>query len=46
MEVKKTMVVIKLKCNKCGYEWIPRVKNPIECPKCKSLYWNENKKKK
>jgi rubrerythrin len=22
-------------CPKCGYTWIPRVKNPKECPRCK-----------
>ena len=27
----------RLKCPrpKCGHEWYPRVKNPVECPKCK-----------
>jgi len=32
---------VKLKCAKCGYEWIPR-KNPDEireCPECKSRRW-------
>ena len=23
-----------MKCPKCGYEWIPRVKNPKKCPRC------------
>ena len=31
-----------LKCNRCGHDWIPRV-NPIQCPKCKSYYWNEDR---
>jgi len=27
----------KLKCPResCGYEWTPRVDNPVECPYCK-----------
>ena len=31
-----------LKCNRCNHTWIPRV-NPLQCPKCKSYYWNETK---
>jgi len=23
-----------MKCPKCGYEWIPRVKSPKRCPRC------------
>ena len=30
-----------LKCKRCGYEWIPRTKNPVLCPRCKSKAWNE-----
>ncbi len=26
----------KLKCPKCGWEWIPRTQNPKQCPRCKS----------
>jgi len=43
MEIKKTIQVMK--CNKCGYKWIPRVKYPIECPRCKRLDWNKGNKK-
>jgi len=28
------MQLPKLKCEKCGHEWIPRVENPLKCPKC------------
>ena len=32
----------KLKCKKCGYEWIPRAETePKECPNCKSRKWNK-----
>lgn len=30
----------KKKCNNCNHEWIPRLENPRECPKCKSYLWN------
>ena len=32
----------RLTCNRCGYNWIPRV-NPVQCPKCKSYNWNKLK---
>lgn len=30
------------KCYRCGHEWTPRRYNrdPRQCPKCKSPYWN------
>lgn len=28
------MQLLKLKCEKCGHQWIPRVENPLKCPKC------------
>jgi len=40
MKVKLT----KLKCERCGHEWIPRTEEVIVCPKCKSPYWNKEKK--
>lgn len=42
------------KCLRCGHEWIPRVEleqlkselkeKPRICPKCKSAYWDLEKK--
>lgn len=29
-----------LTCNRCGYEWESRGKDPTKCPKCGSLAWN------
>lgn len=26
---------MKHKCKACGYEWIARVHNPKQCPRCK-----------
>ena len=37
------------KCGRCGHEWIPRTKideEPLICPKCKSPYWNKQRKNK
>lgn len=34
----------KCKCLKCGAEWIKRIDNPIQCPRCKSMLWNKEKK--
>ena len=35
------------KCERCEHEWTPRKESliPIDCPKCKSPYWNKPKKK-
>jgi predicted Zn-ribbon and HTH transcriptional regulator len=30
-------VVQKLRCEKCGHEWIPRVENPWKCPRCQHV---------
>jgi predicted Zn-ribbon and HTH transcriptional regulator len=40
------IVLTKLTCKKCGYEWFPKV--PVEpkvCPRCKSYKWHEVKKR-
>jgi len=36
------ITVMGWKCERCGYEWIPRNPNsePEVCAKCKSPYWN------
>jgi len=26
---------MELKCNCCGYKWLPRIDKPVCCPKCK-----------
>lgn len=41
------MNILKLKCKRCGYEWIPRTENlPKQCPRCKSPFWQEDKRTK
>lgn len=37
----------KLKCTRCDWEWIPRKEDgPRVCPKCKSPYWDVERKEK
>lgn len=36
----------KLKCKRCDHEWIPRKKEVVVCPECKSPYWNKEKNNK
>lgn len=33
--------VTKVKCLRCGYEWIPRISDPRQCPKCRSMRWDK-----
>jgi hypothetical protein len=35
------------KCKRCNYTWVPRKKQkPVQCPECKSPYWNKKRVKK
>lgn len=36
-------LVKKIKCERCGWVWIPRINNIIRCAKCKSKYYNKKK---
>jgi len=38
--------VQKLKCKRCGYEWIPRTEDVRRCPKCGTVYWDREREKK
>ena len=31
----------EIECFKCGHKWLPRVKQPRCCPKCRSRYFHE-----
>jgi hypothetical protein len=45
MEIK----LQKLKCIECEHEWLPRVKQPLKCPRCQTYGWDsalESDKKK
>ena len=34
------------KCRLCKKEWMPRVEDPVECPRCKRHDWKEVEKEK
>ncbi len=34
------------KCLRCGHEWPSKMDKPLVCPKCKSPYWDRDKKEK
>lgn len=34
----------KNKCDKCGWEWLSRVENPKQCPRCKRYDWKKEEK--
>jgi Zn finger protein HypA/HybF involved in hydrogenase expression len=36
----------KIKCQKCGHVWIPKKEDVRQCPKCKSVRFDEPKKEK
>ena len=39
--------IYKVECNRCHYKWYPRTnKIPNNCanPKCRSPYWNKERK--
>jgi len=38
--------IAKLKCKRCGYEWIPRKTDVRMCPKCHSPYFDREKQRK
>lgn len=35
------ITVLQATCLRCGYRWIPRVAEPVACPKCHSPLWNK-----
>jgi len=43
----KNITIPKRKCLRCGYNWaLRKEQEPIICPKCKSPYWNKERKSK
>jgi len=43
---KKVVRMLECTCEKCGHSWTSRIKDPKLCPKCKTAYWNEDRKPK
>lgn len=40
--MNEKIVLTKLKCKRCEYEWNPRIPNlPKCCPRCKNPNWNK-----
>jgi len=35
-----------LHCKRCGWKWVPRKKQVVLCPKCKSGYWDRERRQK
>jgi Zn finger protein HypA/HybF involved in hydrogenase expression len=40
----ENIIIQKLKCERCDYEWNPRRKEVRVCPKCHSPYWDRKRK--
>jgi len=36
---------MKQKCLRCEYEWESNLDRPRTCPRCKSYYWDEKRKR-
>jgi predicted Zn-ribbon and HTH transcriptional regulator len=40
-----TKMIPVMECKRCGHEWVKRMDAPSRiCPKCKSLYWNQERR--
>ncbi len=35
----------KKHCKRCEYNWPSKKDNPVQCPRCKSPYWNRDRLK-
>lgn len=43
---KVKFTVTGYRCERCDYQWIPRLKSyPKVCPHCKTPYWDKPRKK-
>ena len=40
------ITIKKLKCMRCGHEWVPRTSDVRLCPKCKTPFWDVEKEEK
>ena len=32
-------------CQQCGYTWVSRVEDPVQCPRCKRYDWDKKEAK-
>lgn len=45
-DMENKMVEVKyLECKRCLHRWVPRKEYRGNCPKCKSPYWDRERKK-
>ena len=42
----KTIILIRLECKRCGHNWVPKKTEIRICPKCKSPYFDVERKPK
>lgn len=42
----RKVIAFEATCERCGHVWLPLTESPIQCPRCKSPYWNIPKKAK
>lgn len=47
IQITKTVTRWGYRCERCGYEWFPRITTdePLVCPGCNSPYWNTPRKR-
>lgn len=38
------ITIVTLSCKRCGHKWSPRGSTVRICPKCKSAYWDKERK--
>jgi len=43
--MKINLEKLKLKCKRCEHRWIPKKEDVRQCPKCKSAYWDKERRK-
>ena len=36
--------ITKLECKRCGHKWIPKKEDIRQCPKCKTAFWDLERK--
>lgn len=39
----RTITVVEVRCQRCGYGWFPKVKKPRKCPSCQHMKWETKK---
>ena len=42
--IKMEIQIQYLKCKRCSAKWVPRKADIRTCPKCRSPYWDREKK--